>query len=657
MYGLVYLSTQCSLVTSPATLRLLAKSYPDVSSVLHELALLKSRLTLPRPITHIISDIHGEHAKLRHVVNNASGALSKQVRRIFEGKLSETEQEELLAFLYYPVEKFQLLKNENFSPVDQKGLIRRILRQQFQLVRALAKNHTREELIALIPDDQRALFSALLDEAAYDRNPTYVNSMLGALSDYGQDIHAVHMASRVVRNLSIDEIVVAGDIPDRGPRADKVIHFLKAQPKVSITWGNHDAIWMGACLGSPAMIATVLRLSLRHLRLWQLEEGYGILLSPLIDLVAKCYSDDPAEAFQLSKVTNFSNPLELARMQKAIAIIEFKLTGQIIQRHPEWEMSDRLLLDKIDLASGTIEIDGHTLPLTDSLFPTLDPIAPYELSPEEALCMERLSESFTSSQVLWDHMRYIVDQGAMSLQRDHVLIFHACVPITDEGEYIKAHIDGKEVSGVECFRAIETIVRRAFRAGAADASETDLDTFYWMWANKASPLFGKEKMTTFERYFIAEKSSHLETKNAYYQFIDDPEFCQRLGRDFGIEKDVMIVNGHVPVKIEKGEDPVKAGGFAVSIDGAFSEDYGDYGYTLMMTPRGVRLAEHSHFESIDHFLDEAEDMIPKLRELRNYPQPRVIGETSEGDLIREQVLVLEDLLQAYRSGQIKETVG
>ena len=636
------------------TLSLLARQFPTASAVMSEISLLQAKLTLPKGRIHVISDVHGDDRKLRHVINNASGGLSNLVNEVFGDELNEEEKGILLAFLYYPVEKMRTYRERINDREWRLEKTKKLLRLQFRLVRSLAKTVTKEELLSLMKDEFKVLYIALLDEVSFERDPGYVDSMINALGDYDQDIQALHEASRLVRNLVVSEVVVAGDLFDRGERGDRVIHYLKNQPKVSFTWGNHDITWMGATLGSEVLIATVLRISLRYLRLWQLEEGYGILLSPLARLAKTVYGDDPAEVFFPKRSSDFIDEELAAKMHKAIAILEFKLSGPVIERHPEWKMEDRRQLHLIDYEKGTITLDGKTNALRDAHFPTIDAADPYALSSEEQVCIDRLKQSFISSQPLWEHMLLLVRQGGLSLQRDEALIFHACVPTNEDGSFREVDLGEKKVSGVELFFELEQIVRRTYREGGREKPE-DLDYYYWLWIHGDSPLFGKARMTTFERYFIADKETHREVKDPYFEMIHDAEYCKRVGQAFGVGEDVLIVNGHVPVKVEDGEDPVKRGGNAVTIDGAFSESYGDHGYTLVMGPNGIRLAEHSHFESVEHFLNCDDDMIPKLRDLRQHESPRTIAETYESEDIQAQLCSLNNLLQAYRSGEITES--
>ncbi len=479
--------------------------------------------------------------------------------------------------------------------------------------------------------------------------------LISALGDCDRDLLTVRAASHLVRNLTISELIVAGDLGDRGPRIDRVVDYLMEQPNVVFTWGNHDAEWMGACLGQEALIATVLRVSLRYRRLSQLEEGYGLIVSPLEKLARTIYADDPAECFSL-KNTGLRDELLMRRMQKAAAIMQFKLEGQTIRRHPEWEMENRNLLHRINFEAGTVEIDGQTYPLRDKHFPTIDPHNPYELSTEERACMDRLRQSFLTSARLWEQMSYVARRGAMWLERDDALIFHACVPVDEQGEMLALKVDGEEQKGRALFEALGTVIRRAFREGTVTgaAAVDDADWFWYLWAGARSPFFGKDRMATFETYFVEDKQTHVENKNPYFALMHDADFCRRIMREFGVTQDGLIVNGHVPVKIEKGEQPVKRGGNAVTIDGAFSEAYGDHGYTLILAPERIALAEHYHFESIQDAITTGADIVPKISTIRTYDHPRTIGDTDAGADMHRLCDALERLINAYENGTLIE---
>jgi fructose-1,6-bisphosphatase-3 len=528
------------------------------------------------------------------------------------------------------------------------------LRLQFDIVRQLAGCYRRAYVFSLFPPVHRELFEELLHEPCNGRGQEYVDAMVNGLVEHGRDLTAVRAASRLVRNLSVSEIVVAGDLGDRGPRLDRVIDYLTQQPSVSFTWGNHDVLWMGACLGHEALIATVVRISLRYRRLSQLEEGYGLIMSPLEKLARTVYANDPAERFK-TRGTGLRDDLLMARMQKAAAIMQFKLEGQISRHHPEWEMEHRNLLHRINHAAGTAEIDGRVHSLRDTHFPTVDPADPYKLSPEERACMDRFVQSFISSARLWEHMLFVARRGAMWLRRDHALIFHGCVPVSDGGDFLSLRVDGREHLGRALFDALDSVVRRAFRKG--EAAGTDSDWLWYLWTGPRSPLFGKDRMATFENYFVDDKEARKEHKNPYFTLIHENDFCRRVSEEFGLMKDGLIVNGHVPVKVEKGEEPVKRSGSAVTIDGAFSEAYGDRGYTLILGPERIALAEHHHFESISNAITSGADIVPKVSNLRVYNPPRLIADTEDGDALREDIAALERLVLAYQEGALLERIN
>ncbi len=642
-----------SFDTSELTLlEALASRYPTADAALAEASALQAALLFPKGVVHVVSDVHGEYKKLRHIINNASGSLRPLVKSLFAGRLKEDEERQLLAVLYYPLEAMDHLQAEHEDAARRRDWVRRTLRLQFEIVRALARNRRREEVTALFPAERRELFRELLVEPCAGRDPAYVDTMIDGLAAHGRDFQAVREASRLVRNLTVSEIIVAGDLGDRGPRIDRVIDYLMQQPNVSYTWGNHDVSWMGACLGHEALIATVVRISLRYRRLSQLEEGYGLIMSPLEKLVRTVYEDDPAVCFK-TKGTGLRDDLLMARMQKAISIIQFKLEGQVSRRHPEWGMENRNLLHRINVAEGTIEIDGRTYPLRDTYLPTLDPADPYALSAEERTCMDRLRQSFVASARLWQHMSVVTRRGATWLRRDHALIFHGCVPVDEEGQFLSLEVDGKQHAGRALFDALDSVVRRAFRKGMQSA-ETEADWLWYLWTGPVSPLFGKDRMATFEGYFVEDKEAKKEHKNPYFNLIHDADFCRRVAAEFGVEEGGLIVNGHVPVKVEKGEEPVKRGGNAVTIDGAFSEAYGDRGYTLILAPERMALAEHHHFESVSEAINTGADIVPKVVTIRSYEPARLIADTEEGVRLRGSISALERLISAYEEGALHE---
>lgn len=644
--------TFCMETAAPA-LRILSEVFPTIRSAACEIAALRATLDLPKGVIHVISDVHGEHQKLRHVINNGSGRLRPLVDALFSGRLDDALRQELLSTLYYPAEVTRI-KHLEFQGNQgaRREWIARLLGHQFEIIRALIRTRRRKDVKNLTPKEFRELFEALLNEPAGGHDPAYISTLLQALEEHDLDYAAVRNASRFIRSLGVAELIVAGDLGDRGPRIDKVIDYLIKQPSVSIIWGNHDVSWMGACLGQPALIATVLRISLRYRRMYQLEEGYGLATKALERLAETVYADDPAECFHARRNGERDARL-IARMQKAIAIMQCKLEGQAIARHPEWQMDHRNLLPRLSPDLRTITLDGVVHPLLDTHLPTIDPADPNRLSPEEQECMDRLVASFTTSPRLLDHMRWVAERGRMAMTRDKAVIFHACLPVDGAGRYLPLTIDGTETRGPRLFDAFTRVIKRAYRAGP-ESTEGDRDWFYYLWAGPRSPLFGKDKMATFESAFLADPATHRETKDPWFQWLHDHAFCDRVAREMGVPEGGLIVNGHVPVKVEKGESPLKRGGNAVTIDGAFSEAYGDRGYTLILSPESDILAEHHAFPDPETAVRDGTDIVPAMHELRRYAAPRLVSDTEQGRAIRETIGALEALIDAYTSGNLLE---
>ncbi len=637
----------------------LAKRYPDTPKVLAEIANLESILTLPKPTVHVVSDVHGEAIKFRHVVNNASGSLRPRLERLFAGRLPEAEITELLNLFYYPRETWLKLTAPDPSLAARRALTERLLPRAVEVLRELARGYTLKHVARILPDPYDDIFFELMFGDAQARRPEFTSRLVEPFVRAGRDLELLRLTARAVRNLSVGELIVAGDLGDRGPRIDKVIEHMRQQPSCAVTWGNHDASWMGACLGAPELIATVLRVSLRYRRLSQLEEGYGISVAPLEKLVQTIYADDPAERFTC-KGEGLRDPLTMARMQKAMAIMQFKLEGQLLRRHPEWGLAHRNLLERVDAKAGTVEIDGQVYPLLDTRLPTVDWSDPCKLSPEEQKCLDRLRQSFTGSAQLWQHMSYLVQIGAMSLRRDQALVFHGCVPVDDAGEPLDFVVDGEPRRGRALFEALETVVRRAYRAqdGVSPPAQDDLDTFWYLWSGPRSPCFGKDRMATFETYFVADKKTQEEHKNPYFKKIHDPGFCRGILAMFDVDAERgLIVNGHVPVHPEKGESPVKTGGKAVTIDGAFAAAYGDRGYSLVLEASRVYLAEHHHFGSVDDAVVLGADIVPSVTDLVVYDRPRTVGDTEKGELLRREIAVLEELASAYAANEVREMLS
>ncbi len=602
-------------------LRILAKRYPNVGAAVAELANLEAVLTLPKPTVHVVSDVHGEFAKLRQVVANASGSLRPVVEAI-------SPDPDLLDLIYFPRETYLRLSTKALTYIPKL----------LEVMRQLARRYTLKWIDRIIPDPYDAMFRELLFAPELGRTPAFVERMIDPFLRHDRALELIRSIAHVIRNLAVGELVVAGDLGDRGPRIDKVIEVLMAQPHVAITFGNHDADWIAACLGHPAAIATVVRLTLRYERMSQLEEGYGISLQPVRELAA-AYADDPADCFGTKGEPN----LELSRMQKAIAILQFKLEGALFRRRTEWQLEHRALLHRIDPKAGTVEIDGKRYPLRDTRFPTVDWNDPYKLSAGEQRCLAALTRSFIESHILWQQIEWVVSHGRMWLRRDRCAIFHGCIPVDERGEFLAMTIDGAPRKGRELLEALDAVVHRAVRR----RDPADIDLVFYLWTGPLSPCFGKDRMATFESYFIADKATHEEHKNPYFTLLHDAAFCRKVLGQFGIA-DGWIVNGHVPVKLDAGETAIKKSHMAITIDGAFAAAYGDKGFSLVLGADRMYLAQHHHFAG------EGDDIVPTVSDVEVYDRTRTIGDTEQGTELRAEISALEQLLQAYETNTIRE---
>jgi fructose-1,6-bisphosphatase-3 len=641
-------------------LQILARRFPDARAVLAELANLQAVLTLPKPTVHVVSDVHGEYVKLRQVINNASGSLRPLFERLFAGRLDGEAPEEsidqLLTLTYYPRETWAMLVGRA-STERRRELLHWVAGHAAVVIRDLARHYSLKYVAKIIPDPFDEVFRELAFANELVRQPEFLGRLLQPFLDHDRDGELVVLIARVIRNLAVGELVVAGDLGDRGPRIDRVIDAIAEQPGVAITWGNHDANWLAATLGHPAAIATVVRLSLRYQRLAQLEDGYGIPLEPVRRLAREAYAGDPADCFRIKG--DAEDGADLARMHKAISILQFKLEGQLLDRRPEWQLGHRALLRRVDPAAGTVDIDGVRHPLRDTRFPTVEWSDPCRLSDGEARCLAELTGEFTSSRTLWSQMGFVVSHGQMALRRDLCAIFHGCVPVDDAGEPLAMVVDGEPRRGKALFDAFERVVQRAFhcalRKGIDEVAELDRDLIFYLWTGPRSPCFGKDRMATFETYLVADRATHEETKNPYFKLIHDPAFCARMLAEFGVDPvNGFLVNGHVPVRLEAGETPVKRSGRAITIDGAFAAAYGDKGFSLVLDAQRIYLAQHHHFESAEAAVTRNADIVPTVSDVAVHARLRTVGDTETGDEIRAEIAVLEELLRAFEANIIRE---
>lgn len=660
-------------------LRLLSEKFPTRKAVVTELINLKAILSLPKGTEHIVSDLHGESGAFVHILKNASGVVRRKVDDIYGLTLSENEKRALCALIYYPEERIELVRKSLEDPPQpslkgrepDEGMgsftidewYRRRLHQVVLVARAVTIKYSRSKVRKMLPEDYAYVIDELLHESSIEHDrTTYYNAIIDAIIEVGCAEQLIIAISFLIHSLTIDMLHIVGDIFDRGPGASQIMDTLSWVRNYDIQWGNHDIEWMGAMAGNLALIATVLRVSIRYANIETLEEGYGINLLPLANFAMETYGDDPCEVFQTKDFEN--NPRLtrsaqlMAKMHKAMAIIQFKLEGQTILRHPEWQMDDRLLLDKIDMEAGTIRIGDNTYPLTDCHLPTLNAQHPYDLSPEEEELMGQLARSFRMSEKMQRHLRRLYQHGSLFLVRNGFLLYHAAIPLNADGSFTTVNVCGKQVSGRALMERIDEVVRTAYY-GTGSEKDNALDYMLYLWQGAHSPLYNKDKMTTFERYFIADEALWKERKGAYYELANRRDICEHILREFGLDPETgRIINGHIPVRTIKGETPIRAEGKRFVIDGGFSKPYqektGIAGYTLIYNSHGIQLVEHESFESREQAILSGSDIHNRTL-LEDFSRHRIrVRDTDRGKELLQQVSNLQHLLAAYQTGIIKE---
>jgi fructose-1,6-bisphosphatase-3 len=640
-------------------LKLLAKQYPTVEAVSTEIINLSAIINLPKGTEHFLTDIHGEHEAFDHAMRNASGVVKRKIQDTFGEDLSESDKNTLATLVYYPKEKLQLIKGQ-LHHVDNwyKDTIYRLV----LLCRAAGYKYTRSKVRKALPEN----FSYIIEELFHEKEDnemktTYYQSIIDSIVETGCADEFIISICEVIRRLIVDRLHIIGDIYDRGPGAHIVMDVLEKHHSVDIQWGNHDILWMGAAAGSEACIANALRIAIRYGNLETVEDGYGINLSPLIRFTYEKYEGPYADSFKTKvKGDEFKDSyIELlSRMQKALAIIQFKLEGQIIKRRPEFNMQNRLVLEGINVEAATVVIDGITYPLNDSFLPTIDPNDPYKMTEEETEVLEKLKHSFVQSEKLKKHVKFLYKKGNIHLVHNNNLLYHGCVPLTASGEFASYKVGDEHVSGKDLLDYFEAMARKAyFEKGYAKAEA--LDVIWYIWCGELSPLFGKSKMATFERYFIDDKASHKEVKNPYYDYRNRQANCVKILKAFGLDsKYSHIINGHVPVKTVKGEVPIKAGGKLIAIDGGFAKAYqretGIAGYTLIFNSRGMALVSHQPFTSKERAIVENHETLPTPVFIEKDHPRMYVGDTDEGMEMKESISALKELLKAYRSGLVAQ---
>ncbi len=638
-------------------LRGLSELYPDIASASTQIINLQSILNLPKGTEHFITDIHGEYEAFSHVLKNGSGAVKKKIKDVFGRTLSSAETNTLSTLIYYPKQKMDLIRK---TEPDMNDWYRVTLYRLIEVCKRASSKYTRAHVRKMLPPDFAYVIEELITEKAEIQDKeAYYNAIIDTIIDIGRAEPFIIALSELIQKLVVEHLYILGDIYDRGPAADKIMDRLLNYHSVSITWGNHDMIWMGAAAGSPACIATVLRLSIRYSNLDTLEEGYGINLLPLATFATEVYGDDPCELFGKIRADGFSGAEDVLnrKMHKAIAVLQFKLEGQIIKRR-RFGMEDRLLLDFIDYKKGTITLDGKTYPLKDTNFPTIDPNDPYRLTEEEEHVMDRLRSAFIHCEKLQEHVKLLLTRGSLYITSNYNLLYHGCVPMTEDGNFMRVNIYGREYAGKALYDELEKYVRLAF-VGEKEEKLRGEDIMWYIWCGPKSPLFGKDRMTTFERYFIEDKETHKEHKNAYYRLLNDETAMNRILKEFGLDENAHILNGHVPVLQIDGESPIKCGGKVLLIDGGFSKAYqgktGIAGYTLIYNSYGMQLVAMHPFTSTEEAIINETDIEQDQIMVMSAPRRLHVADTDRGRRIQERIGELRELLKAYRTGTIQES--
>lgn len=645
-------------------LQLLSQSFPTVAEASTEIINLQAILNLPKGTEHFLADIHGEYEAFIHVLKNASGNIKRKVNELFGNTLRETEKRELCTLIYYPEQKLELVKH-NETDIDDWYHI--TLHQLVAVCRDVSSKYTRSKVRKSLPADFSYIIQELLHEHTEDHDKTaYVNVIVDTIISTGRADDFIIAIANVIQRLAIDSLHILGDIYDRGPGAHIIMDTMRKYHSWDMQWGNHDILWMGAAAGNDACICNVIRLSLRYGNLPTLEEGYGINLVPLATFAMETYKNDPCTEF-IPKTSGGASLLDektlrlTAQMHKAIAVIQFKVESQIIAKHPEWKMNDRCLFEHVDYQNGTIDLQGKTYKMSSCSFPTINPAAPSELSPEEEILISKLHHSFSVCEKLHKHIRVMLQHGCMYGIYNNNLLFHASCPLNEDGSLKEVEIfPGKKYSGRALMYHTGMQIRTAFQQDSApEERDYAIDYFLYLWCGPDSPLFDKSKMATFERYFIADKETHVEEKGYYFKLRDNEEVIDHILDAFGVVgSNRHIINGHVPVRTLKGENPIKANGKLMVIDGGFSKAYhnetGIAGYTLVYHSRGFQLVQHEPFTSTEDAIQRGTDIKSTTQIVEMSNRRMLVADTDIGVELRKQIDDLEELLFAYRHGYIKE---
>ena len=649
-------------------LKLLAKSFPNVAAASTEIINLSAILNLPKGTEHFLADIHGEHEAFLHVLKNASGRISKKVDEIFGEYMPAYAKKELCTLIYYPEQKLELVKSQLEEHDSRAEWYRMTLNQLVMVFREISSKYTRSKVRKSLPQEYSYILEELLHERADEKDKAgYVSVIIEEIISTDSADDFIIALSNVIQRLAIAQLHILGDVYDRGPGAHIIMDKLSTYHSWDIQWGNHDILWAGACAGNDACICNVIRLSLRYANMLTLEDGYGVSLMPLATFAMEVYGDDPCTAFV--PILNEENEGKfdaktlrlMAMMHKAVSILQFKAEAKIIKRNPSWQMDERCMLEKIDFKKGTCNVGGKEYMMLDMNFPTVNPDDPSAFTPEEELLMKKLHHSFRVSEKLQRHIKTILSHGCMYAIYNNNLLFHASIPLNEDGTLKQVELKpGEKYAGMELFNETGHLVRLAFANDApADERQYAKDYFMYLWCGPDSCLFDKAKMATFERYFLAEKETHVEEKGWFFKLREQEKTADTILDAFGVEgPNRHIINGHVPVHVKKGETPIKANGKLMVIDGGFAEPYhketGIAGYTLVYHSREFELVQHEPFTNVEDAIREGRDIKSTTQIVATVGRRMLVADTDRGKELQAQIADLRELLYAFRHGFIKE---
>ena len=639
-------------------LKLLSKEFKNTTEVAEEIINLKAILNLPKGTEVFLSDIHGEYAPFTHILNNGAGIIKSKIEETFENQITEKERNTLATLIYYPKEKLKLIKKETKNLEEWYSIT---LNRLVEVARKISSKYTRSKVRKAINSG----FAYIIDELLHSQvdggkdKENYYKQIIKTIIELGQADSFIIAISELIKRMAIDHLHIIGDIFDRGRYPDLVLDRLMNFHSLDIQWGNHDILWMGAGCGNKANIATVVRICARYSNIGILEDSYGINMRPLSTFAQTVYKNDDCmnfmpKVFDYNKYDNSDKNI-VAKIQKAITVIQFKIEGQMIKKHPEYHLDNRLLLDKMNIEKGTVSIDGKEYELNDTNFPTIDKNNPYELTPEENEIMDRLKESFVHSPSLQKHLKYLYTKGEIYTIFNNNLLFHGCVPTDKNGNLKEVEFMGKKLKGKAYFDEINEVVNKVF---ATRESEL-VDIMWFLWISPESPFFGKEKMATFESYFVKDKNLSKEPKSPYYKYAENEDFCIKILKEFGLEgEESHILNGHVPVKAKDGESPIKANGKLLIIDGglakSFREKTGNAGYILTYNSNGLLLSQNKPFESVEKAIVEETDIISEIIVKKTGVVRKRVADTDIGTKLEGEIADLQELMKAYKNGDIKE---